>query len=188
MINRFKHLIQSIFFMYNWDYYVLVPFLLAVSVIYIAIRNLIASKKSSNSIIAISFVIYFCLMIYTALIDRNASTDSSGYCLIPFYSYYQFFNGNRDIMQQSIMNIAFFYPFGFLLSCLDIEFIKKRKWLIAVFAFAFSFCIEALQYIFHLGYAEVDDVIHNTLGASIGTAMCVAFDKIYDFIKIKLKR
>lgn len=91
-------------------------------------------------------------------------------------------------MQQSIMNIAFFYPFGFLLSCLDIEFIKKRKWLIAVFAFAFSFCIEALQYIFHLGYAEVDDVIHNTLGASIGTAMCVAFDKIYDFIKIKLKR
>lgn len=188
MANWLKHLIKSIFFMYNWDYWVLVLFLLAVSVIYIAIKNLIANKKISNSIIDISFVIYFCLMIYTALIDRNASTDSSGYCLIPFYSYYQFFNGNRDIMQQSIMNIAFFYPFGFLLSCLDIEFIKKRKWLIAVFAFVFSFFIEALQYIFHLGYAEVDDVIHNTLGASIGTAMCVALDKIYDFIKIKLKR
>ena len=174
--------------MYNWDYWVLALFLLAVSVIYIAIKNLLARNIFLNSIIAISFVIYLCLMIYTALIDRNASIESSGYCLIPFYSYYQFFNGNRDIMQQSIMNIAFFYPFGFLLSCLDIEFIKKRKWLIAVFAFVFSFFIEALQYIFHLGYAEVDDVIHNTLGASIGTAMCVALDKIYDFIKIKLKR
>lgn len=84
MANWLKHLIKSIFFMYNWDYWVLVLFLLAVSVIYIAIKNLIANKKISNSIIDISFVIYFCLMIYTALIDRNASTDSSGYCLIPF--------------------------------------------------------------------------------------------------------
>lgn len=188
MANWINHLIKSIFFMYNWDYWVLVLFLLAVSVIYIAIKNLISNKKISNSIIIISFVIYFCLMIYTALIDRNASIDSSGYCLTPFYSYYQFFNGNRDIMQQSIMNIAFFYPVGFLLSCLDMGFVKKRKWVIVVFAFAFSFCIEALQYIFRLGYAEVDDVIHNTIGSFIGMSMCFALDKMYDFIKIKLRR
>ena len=45
MANWLKHLIKSIFFMYNWDYWVLVLFLLAVSVIYIAIKNLIANKK-----------------------------------------------------------------------------------------------------------------------------------------------
>lgn len=180
MTNQLKHLIKSIFFMYNWDYWVLVLFLLAVSVIYIAIKKLISNKKISNSIIIISFVIYFCLMIYTALIDRNASIDSSGYCLIPFYSYYQFFNGNRDIMQQSFMNIAFFYPVGFLLSCLDMGFVKKSKWVIVVFAFVFSFCIEALQYIFHLGYAEVDDLIHNTLGTVIGILVFAFLNKLFD--------
>ena len=31
-----------------------------------------------------------------------------------------------------------------------------------------SISIEVSQYIFHLGYAEVDDVIHNSLGVLIG--------------------
>lgn len=185
MIYQLKHLIKSIFFMYNWDYWVLALFLLAVSVIYIAIKNLLARNIFLNSIIAISFVIYLCLMIYTALIDRNISTGSSDYCLIPFHSYYRFFNGNRDIMQQSIMNIAFFYPFGFLLSCLDMEFINKRKWIIVVFAFIISFCIESLQYIFLLGYAEVDDIIHNTLGAAIGVLMSTLINTMFNRIAPK---
>lgn len=67
---------------------------------------------------------------------------------------------------------------------MDIEFIKKRKWIIVVFAFAFSFCIEALQYIFHLGYAEVDDVIHNTLGAVIGILVFTILDKLFDKFKL----
>ncbi len=188
MLNQLKHFVQSIFFMYNWDYYVLVIFLLVVSVIYIVLKNLITNNKLTNSIIIISFVIYFCLMIYTALIDRTVTEGEANYCLIPFYSYYQYFNGNKDIMQQSIMNIAFFYPFGFLLSCLDIELIKKRKWLIVIFAMLFSLCVEIMQYIFRLGYAEIDDVIHNTLGAFIGVAMSVIFDKLFDFAKSKMKK
>lgn len=188
MINQLKQLIHSIFFMYNWDYYVLVLFLLAVSIIYIAIKKLIANKRISNLIVFFSFAVYFFLTIYTTLLERNRTSESAGICLIPFYSYYEHFNGTVEILQQSIMNIAFFYPVGFLLSCLDVEFIKKRKWVIIVFAFAFSFCIEASQYIFHLGYAEVDDVIHNTLGAFIGVATSVIFDKLFDLVKSKMKK
>ena len=88
-------------------------------------------------------------------------------------------------MQQSIMNIAFFYPFGFLLSCLDMEFINKRKWIIVVFAFIISFCIESLQYIFLLGYAEVDDIIHNTLGAAIGVLMFTLINTMFNRIAAK---
>ena len=38
-----------------------------------------------------------------------------------------------------------------------------------VFAFLLSFTVEFLQYYYHLGRAETDDVICNTLGAAIGT-------------------
>lgn len=178
MLNRLKHLIRSAFFMYNWNYGVLALFLLSISLLFFALRNLITNKKIKNTIISASLLIYVGLMLYAALIDRNISEEASRYCLIPFNSYYQFFNGNNDIMQQSIMNVAFFYPFGFLLACLDFEFINKRKWVIVLSAFIFSLSIEICQYIFCLGYAEVDDVIHNTLGTAAAVLIFKLFDKL----------
>lgn len=174
------------FFMYNWDYGVLLALILSVSILFIIFKNLITNQKIKRAIILASFFIYVGLVIYSTLIDREGSTETSKYCLIPFDSYYQFFNGNRDIMQQSIMNVALFYPFGFLLSVADVKFINKRKWIIAVLAFVFSFCVESLQLIFHLGYAEIDDVIHNTLGATIGIFAFMALDKLFDKIGTKL--
>ena len=69
---------------------------------------------------------------------------------------------------------------------LDANFLKKRKWIIAIFAFAFSSCIESLQLIFHLGYAEVDDIIHNTLGAVIGMFAFSALEKLFCKIQSKI--
>lgn len=86
------------------------------------------------------------------------------------------------------MNIAFFYPFGFLLSGLDAPFLQKRKWLIIIFALTFSLCIEALQYLFHLGYAEVDDMIHNTFGSAIGIVSFFLLDKLFIHISNRHKR
>lgn len=182
-LNRLRDFLRSIFFMYNWDYGVLILFLFMVSVIGIAFKNLIRNKKIVNSVILALFIIYFGLILYATLLDRHSSPEKYGHCFIPFYSYYQFFHGNKDIMQQAIMNIAFFYPFGFLLSGLDVPFLQKRKWLIIIFALTFSLCIETLQYLFHLGYAELDDIIHNTLGAAIGVLAFVLLDKL--FVRIK---
>lgn len=39
--------------------------------------------------------------------------------------------------------------------------------------------IEASQYIFNLGWCEIDDVISNTAGAVIGFGLRIAFEKIY---------
>lgn len=178
MSDRFIHFIRSIFFMYNWDYSVLLVFLLAVSIIYIAFKELTTNERIKRIIIFSSLLIYVGLMIYTTLIDRESSSGERVYCLIPFNSYYRFFNGDTDIMQQSIMNVAFFYPFGFLLSCFDSEILKKRKWIIVLLAFLFSACVEVCQYKFALGYAEVDDVIHNTLGAAIGVFAYNSLDKL----------
>lgn len=136
----------------------------------------------------IAFAMYLFIVLYATIFNRDSLLENSGISLIPFASYKFAFNGNEEGFRTCFMNALLFYPFGFLLSCLDMEFIKKRRWLIVLMAFVFSLNIEAVQYIFHLGYAEIDDVIHNTLGAFIGVAMSVIFNKLFDLAKSKMKK
>ena len=63
----------------------------------------------------------------------------------------------RDIW----LNILLFIPLGFLIG----------GWNGVVVGFVFSCGIEATQYIFRLGFCEVDDVVNNTIGAGIGVGM-----------------
>lgn len=74
-----------------------------------------------------------------------------------------------EIYRSMFMNIFLFFPLG-----LTLPFALPEKWgkkaLIAIlFALFFSMNIEFLQYCFHLGCAETDDVLCNTLGCAIGT-------------------
>ena len=63
---------------------------------------------------------------------------------------------------QYLLNILFFIPYGLL-------FPWKDNWKrVFVTAFVLSVFIELSQFIFNLGWCEVDDVISNTLGAMIG--------------------
>lgn len=63
---------------------------------------------------------------------------------------------------QYIQNILFFIPYGLL-------FPRKDNWKrVFVTALVLSISIELSQFIFNLGWCEVDDVISNTLGAMIG--------------------
>lgn len=168
MISQLKPLLHRLFFVYGWDYDVLVLVLLSASVICFLLKKSVSSKKFTGFLFPVSFVIYLILVIYLTIVRRISSENLYGLCLIPFYSYYQYSLGIKEMIRLVIMNIALFYPFGFLLSCIDVEFLKKKKWMIIIFALLFSTCIEIVQYTFRLGYAETDDVIHNTLGAGIG--------------------
>ena len=63
---------------------------------------------------------------------------------------------------QYVQNILFFIPYGLL-------FPWKDNWKrVFVTALILSVSIELSQFIFNLGWCEVDDVINNTLGAMIG--------------------
>lgn len=89
---------------------------------------------------------------------------------IPFHSYREVLAaGNREILRSNFMNLVLFYPAGLLLAALLPK--RWRGWrlpaLIVTFAI-FSFGIEYAQYHWALGRPEIDDVIHNTLGAVLG--------------------
>ena len=88
--------------------------------------------------------------------------------LTPFVTISEMFS-EADNYKQFIINILgniiLFIPFGFL--GIIFEKLKKLKNLLPIFIIAISI-IELLQYITNKGFADIDDVIINTIGVAIG--------------------
>lgn len=72
------------------------------------------------------------------------------------------------------MNVVIFIPKGLLLGCV---FRNLSWWKVFLIGLGISFLIEALQLYMKCGFAETDDVIHNTLGCLLGYGL-------YSIIKI----
>ncbi|RKE87651.1 VanZ like protein [Epilithonimonas arachidiradicis] len=70
-----------------------------------------------------------------------------------------------EFSQNMLGNIILFIPYGFL-GILYPKF-NQFKWLLLVFFITINI-IEFSQYYFKRGFADIDDVILNTLGLTIG--------------------
>ena len=88
--------------------------------------------------------------------------------LMPFHSFLEA-KTQPEIYRSKLMNVFLFFPLGLTLPFAVSEKWNRKALLTIVFAFVISFAIEFLQFHYHLGRAETDDVICNTLGAAIGT-------------------
>ena len=88
-------------------------------------------------------------------------------CLRPFWSYERISKGINVavLLPQIIMNVIAFMPVGFIGGCV---FRKHSFGRVLLLGFALSLSIEIMQFLFQRGFAEFDDVYHNTLGAIIG--------------------
>ena len=103
--------------------------------------------------------------------QRTEGGNLSAPILTPFYSYRAALNGGSpELYRTNLMNVVLFYPAGLLgYEALPGRWGGKWKALLVVFVFALmSMAVEYTQYRLGLGLAEVDDVIHNTLGALLG--------------------
>lgn len=92
--------------------------------------------------------------------------------LEPFQSYMEVFRGgNREILRSQFMNMVLFYPAGLIIAALFPD--RWLLWIKALTAlalgFMFSCNIECYQYYLAVGLPQVDDVIHNTAGALLGS-------------------
>ena len=76
-----------------------------------------------------------------------------------------------------IQNILLFIPLGFLIG-------GKRGIIAGVLL---SIGIELTQYIFRLGYCELDDVLNNTMGTAIGSLLFKKFGKRIEQLCTRLK-
>lgn len=78
-------------------------------------------------------------------------------------------------IEDLLLNIILFIPFGFLLPFL---WPKLNIWKTTFIGILFSVCIESTQYIFQLGCCDIDDIINNTFGTFAGYVLywlCVKF-------------
>ena len=110
------------------------------------------------------FVGYIWYTLDTTLLGRS-DYSYYRYKTVPFWSYAAIMDGKESLIKENLLNVALFFPIGFLLYCL----MPIRKWSITLmFGIFFSVCIELLQLVWRRGTCEFDDVFHNTIGCLIG--------------------
>lgn len=136
-------------------------------------------KKGYRKIFQVLLLEYIVLLYSSTLLLRDR-VEKCGPNFKPFWSYTSIQGGNEHILVESIMNVVVFIPLGMLLK---MAFFSIKWWQILCVGCAISVSIEILQFTFKCGYAETDDVIHNTLGCFIGYAITMITMKIISYIK-----
>ena len=149
--------------------------LLLVTGVYLMVRRWCGSLRFWRAGIALVLLAWLAVIAAATLADRMPGAVPVAPELLPFHSYRAVLAGeSRELLRSNFMNTVLFYPAG-LLGCnlLPGGWSRKRRvFLIASLCVLLSLGIECLQYRFALGQAEVDDVIHNGLGALLGGVVC----------------
>lgn len=112
----------------------------------------------------------YLIWLYCSTLLFRPYKEKIGYDYHPFWSYISIQNGKEDLLALNILNVVVFIPVGLLMV---LVFRKIKWWSVLIFGICISASIETLQLLFHRGFAETDDVIHNTLGCMIGYCLVV---------------
>lgn len=130
------------------------------------------------------------------LLSRSVSSDRTA-LLIPFFTYAEVItvfplniapylkDGRLTLRELWLacsysfqyigLNILLFVPFGYLLKKLYGH--KNGMW-ITLCGMLFSLLIECTQYVFCLGWFDIDDIISNVLGTYTGYGLCLATNRM----------
>ena len=135
--------------------------LLAATVLFLVLKQTVQTGRLFRVIVVLALLFWSLAVGWNTLAGRESVLDNSSSSLIPFHSYYVVFTGGeRELLRCNFMNVVLFYPAG-LLAC---ELLPKR--------WSRTKRVILVTVLFALGQAEIDDVIHNTLGALIGALVC----------------
>ena len=144
-------------------------------VVFIAWKGFKTGLRYSATLLLIEYI--FLLFCSTVIFRTTGATRQ--YDFHPFWSYKAIQDGRKNLLAENIMNVIVFIPIGMILGSL---LRVKGSWLIALLiGCSVSVTIEAMQYFLHRGFAETDDVMHNTVGCVIGYG-------IYKLVRYGYKR
>lgn len=147
-------------------------------VVFIAFYGL---KRGWRKIAGLLLLEYVFLLFCSTVLFR-AAAEVRRYDWVPFWSYKAINEGRAELLPENIMNVMVFVPAGILLVC---AFRSVTWWKALLIGCGISVSIEALQFFFHRGFAETDDVMHNTLGCVIGYGLFVLAKQIARISLIK---
>ena len=148
------------------------------------IKGFFKSLKNKDHLFLFLLLIYFFIVIYRTLFQRDFSYDS----LSDVFGGWKIFKTQyTGLDYQVIGNIAMFFPFGLLWTLTFEREEKSVKTLLITLlsSLCFSAFIEITQLIFSKGTFQFSDIVYNTLGGvlgapagQLGRAMCVPYGKI----------
>lgn len=130
-------------------------------------------------------------LFFAEIMGRTNLTRSYHYNLIPFLEIRRFIVYRKKLGMMAVMvnllgNVAAFLPFGFFLPTLSR---KNRSFMyVTLLSFEFSLLIECIQLLSKVGSFDVDDMILNTLGGSLGFLCFLAAKKLIEKNEEKKKK
>jgi VanZ family protein len=141
------------------------------AMLYVTLYRKYARKRWLRPGIGVLLAGWFLAVLWITIFSRESGAYESSW--IPLHAYWLAFSErNPELIRSCFMNVALFYPAGLLFAGLLPQGIRYRsRMLCTVICFGlFSLSIELCQHFFQLGTTEIDDVLHNTLGAVAGFA------------------
>ena len=125
-------------------------------VVFIAWKGLKTGLRYSAALLLVEYI----FLLFCSTVIFRATGEIRQYDFHPFWSY-----DRPELLVENIMNVVVFIPVGLLLG---IAFKQMTWWKALLIGCGISVTIEALQFFLMRGFSEVDDVLHNTMGALIG--------------------
>jgi glycopeptide antibiotics resistance protein len=163
----------------SWLYEFPVYCWLVLVLILLLLWTLSAVKFQNSSVwktlTVIAFVISIVLIVMVTLVFRQTSEDK-GFSLIPFSSF-EIAKTHSDVYQEVMLNVVLFYPVGLTMPFVINRITNHPVIITIITSCILSVIIEIFQYLFNRGYAEIDDVIFNTLGVVIGSVSFLVFKR-----------
>lgn len=123
-------------------------------------------KPGKGDFFCLSFLMLY--LVYAFLLTTISRKAGSSYrtMLVPFKAWWMIFKGSKTKLKEVFYNICLLMPLGALVP----PIMKYRcRWKDILFlAFLYTMAVECTQLLFRLGFFEIDDILHNYLGAMIG--------------------
>lgn len=166
------YLQEILIFIYCLPFWVVVMGGLVVSFLFMKLCRRYGDQRWFGIGTCLMLLLWFAVVVWATLLSRSTPVTEPP-VWIPLHSYREaFFEGEKELIRSNLMNIALFYPGGLLAARLfpQASLRWRRLVLVLVFSGVLSLGIELCQLYFLLGKPEIDDVLHNTLGAAAGFA------------------
>lgn len=170
---------------YGWFYRILIATIFLIFIVRMIRRKDGAAKIAAACLLMLYTIeavgIFFFPIFYNAPICGNVTSNVN---MIPFHSIAGYFQHSsaETAVKQILGNVAVFVPIGLLLPIMSEKFRLPKK--ILLFSLLLSVGVEAVQFlellITHLPNraVDIDDVILNFAGGSLGYLLFLAVRKI----------
>lgn len=159
-----------------WDKYLIVLYegvptavyvgMLLVFCLFVVTYFILNGFKEGYRIIAKMALAEYVLLLFCSTVFFRKSVEIPEYNFHPFWSYEASQqDGMNYLLAENAMNVVAFMPIGALLCG---AFQSMTWWKAALIAGGLSISVEVMQFVYRLGFAEVDDVMHNIIGCVLG--------------------